>query len=125
MRTPSGSSIHISTNPHGSTRGGRRTVTPAAINRSCSARRSRTWSQGECLPGIAVGSRRDLEKTLSSLVVGPRTVDQLTGQLVSLQVALNADLLDEIDRVVPPGGVVVPYYLDDSFANFRPQPYHR
>lgn len=62
---------------------------------------------------------------MSSLVVGPRTVDQLTGQLVSLQVALHADLLDEIDRVVPPGGVVVPYYLDDSFANFRPQPYHR
>jgi hypothetical protein len=39
-------------------------------------------------------------------------------------VDLEADLLDEVDRIVPPGGVVVPYYLDDSLADFRPYPYH-
>ena len=49
---------------------------------------------------------------------------QLSDQLAALQVQLDDDLLAAIDEVVPPGGVTVPYYLDDSFADFRPQPYH-
>jgi len=51
-------------------------------------------------------------------------VAQLTDQLVALTVHPDDDLLSAIDEVVPPGGVTVPYYLDDSFADFRPQPYH-
>jgi hypothetical protein len=36
---------------------------------------------------------------------------------------ITDDLVRRIDGIVPPGGVTVPYYLDDSFADFRPQPY--
>jgi aryl-alcohol dehydrogenase-like predicted oxidoreductase len=61
---------------------------------------------------------------VASLVIGPRNSQQLLEQLVALEVTLGDDALDEIDRIVPPGGVTVPYYLDDSFADFRPQPYH-
>jgi hypothetical protein len=45
IRTPSGSSIHISVNPHGSVTGSRRMRTPAAASRSYSALTSRTCSQ--------------------------------------------------------------------------------
>jgi aryl-alcohol dehydrogenase-like predicted oxidoreductase len=77
------------------------------------------------IPLIALSLAWTLQRPgVTSLVIGPRTVGQLEGQLASLQVDLEADLLDEIDRIVPPGGVVVPYYLDDSFADFRPHPYH-
>jgi hypothetical protein len=43
--------------------------------------------------------------------------------LAALDVAIDEDLSKRIDEIVPPGGVTVPYYLDDSFADFRPQPY--
>jgi aryl-alcohol dehydrogenase-like predicted oxidoreductase len=61
---------------------------------------------------------------VSSIVVGAKTVAQLNDQLAALDVHPDDDLLAAIDEVVPPGGVTVPYYLDDSFADFRPQPYH-
>jgi aryl-alcohol dehydrogenase-like predicted oxidoreductase len=57
---------------------------------------------------------------VTSLVVGPRNVSQLQNQLAALEVDLDDGLLDEVDRVVPPGGVD----LDDSYADFRPQPHH-
>ncbi len=58
-----------------------------------------------------------------SLVVGPRSAQQFSEQLAALEVTLDEDVLTEIDRIVPPGGVTVPYYLDDDFADFRPHPY--
>ena len=61
---------------------------------------------------------------IASIVLGPRSTEQLTGQLVATEVRLNREMLDRIDAIVPPGHVVVPYYLDDSFADFRPHPYH-
>jgi aryl-alcohol dehydrogenase-like predicted oxidoreductase len=60
---------------------------------------------------------------VATIVLGPRTVDQLDDQLAALDVAIDEELLKRIDEIVPPGGVTVPYYLDDSFADFRPQPY--
>jgi aryl-alcohol dehydrogenase-like predicted oxidoreductase len=60
---------------------------------------------------------------VASLVLGPRTPAQFTAQLAALDVELDATMLDEIDRIVPPGSGTVPYYLDDSFADFRPHPY--
>jgi aryl-alcohol dehydrogenase-like predicted oxidoreductase len=60
---------------------------------------------------------------ITSIVVGPRTIDQLTGQLAALDVSIDGELLARIDQVVPAGGITVPYYLDDSFADFRPQPF--
>jgi aryl-alcohol dehydrogenase-like predicted oxidoreductase len=64
-----------------------------------------------------------LDWVVESIVVGPRTIDQLTGQLAALDVAIDDELLARIDQIVPAGGVTVPYYLDDSFADFRPQPF--
>lgn len=61
---------------------------------------------------------------VASLVVGPRNLEQFKGQLAALDVVLDPDALAAIDRVVPPGGVTVPYFLDDAFADFRPQPHH-
>ena len=60
---------------------------------------------------------------ITSIVLGPRTVDQLTDQLAALEIMINDELSRRIDQIVPPGSVTVPYYLDDSFADFRPQPY--
>ncbi len=60
---------------------------------------------------------------ITSIVLGPRNLDQLTGQLAALDITIDNELSKRIDEIVPPGGVTVPYYLDDSFADFRPQPY--
>jgi len=60
---------------------------------------------------------------ITTIVLGPRTVDQLNDQLAALDVTIDEELSKRIDEIVPPGGVTVPYYLDDSFADFRPQPY--
>jgi hypothetical protein len=55
--------------------------------------------------------------------LGPRNVAQFSDQLTAFNVMITDDLVRRIDGIVPPGGVTVPYYLDDSFADFRPQPY--
>jgi aryl-alcohol dehydrogenase-like predicted oxidoreductase len=60
---------------------------------------------------------------ITSIVLGPRTIDQLDDQLAALDVTVDEELSKRIDEIVPPGGVTVPYYLDDSFADFRPQPF--
>ncbi|WP_426566782.1 aldo/keto reductase [Angustibacter sp. McL0619] len=60
---------------------------------------------------------------VASLVIGPRSVEQLGGLLEAVDVVLAPDVCAAIDEIVPPGGVTVPYYLDDDFADFRPQPY--
>jgi aryl-alcohol dehydrogenase-like predicted oxidoreductase len=60
---------------------------------------------------------------ITSIVLGPRNVDQLNGQLAASGVMITEELTKRIDEIVPPGGVTVPYYLDDSFADFRPQPF--
>lgn len=60
---------------------------------------------------------------VTSVVAGPRSSDQLTGQLAALDVQIDDSLARAVDELAPPGGVTVPYYLDDSFADFRPQPY--
>jgi aryl-alcohol dehydrogenase-like predicted oxidoreductase len=60
---------------------------------------------------------------IASIVLGRRSTEQLANQLVATEVRLNSETLERIDAIVPPGHVVVPYYLDDSFADFRPHPY--
>ena len=42
--------------------------------------------------------------------------------LAALDVTVDEELSKRIDEIVPPGGVTGPY-LDDSFADFRPQRY--
>jgi aryl-alcohol dehydrogenase-like predicted oxidoreductase len=40
---------------------------------------------------------------VTSAIIGPRTMDQLQSQLPAVDVRLDADLLDRIDEIVPPG----------------------
>jgi aryl-alcohol dehydrogenase-like predicted oxidoreductase len=55
---------------------------------------------------------------VSSVVLGARTPDQLDDQLGALDVELTADELARLDAVSPPGRALVPYYLDDDFADW-------
>jgi len=41
-------------------------------------------------------------------IIGPRTMEQLESQLGAVDVTLDADLLDRIDEIVPPGTTVNP-----------------
>ena len=45
---------------------------------------------------------------LTSAIIGPRTPEQLEGLLAGSEVALSDEVLDEIDRIVPPGTEVAP-----------------
>jgi aryl-alcohol dehydrogenase-like predicted oxidoreductase len=40
---------------------------------------------------------------VTSAIIGPRTMEQLTSQLDAVDVTLDAATLDAIDEVVPPG----------------------
>jgi aryl-alcohol dehydrogenase-like predicted oxidoreductase len=40
---------------------------------------------------------------VTSAIIGPRTLEQLDGQLGAAEVSLTADVLDRIDEIVPPG----------------------
>ena len=40
---------------------------------------------------------------ITSAIIGPRTMEQLTSQLPATDVTLTADVLDRIDEIVPPG----------------------
>ena len=40
---------------------------------------------------------------VTSAIIGPRTMEQLTSQLGAADVDLDADVLDRIDEIVPPG----------------------
>jgi hypothetical protein len=56
-------------------------------------------------------------------VLGPRTFEQFQEQLGTLDVTITDEDRARIDRVSPPGRVIVPYYLSDDFADFRPNQY--
>jgi aryl-alcohol dehydrogenase-like predicted oxidoreductase len=52
---------------------------------------------------------------ITSAIIGPRTIDQFTGQLAAADVTLDTDVLDRIDDIVAPGTTVNP--VDNSFDN--------
>ena len=52
-----------------------------------------------------------------SAIIAPRTQDHLTTALAAADVRLTADVLDEIDRIVPPGMT-----LNAADAGYRPPP---
>ena len=56
---------------------------------------------------------------ISSPIIGPRTMPQLEEYLGSMSVTLTPADLEAIDRLVPPGGMVSPFYQ----ADFGPHPY--
>jgi aryl-alcohol dehydrogenase-like predicted oxidoreductase len=43
---------------------------------------------------------------VSSAIIGPRTMDQLTTQLTAGDLVLTPDVLDRIDEIVPPGTTI-------------------
>jgi aryl-alcohol dehydrogenase-like predicted oxidoreductase len=47
---------------------------------------------------------------ITSSIIGPRTLEQLEDNLKALNVELNKDDLTRIDKIVPPGEHVVPFY---------------
>ncbi|MDX1993051.1 MAG: aldo/keto reductase [bacterium] len=53
---------------------------------------------------------------ITSPIIGPRTVEQLTDSLKALEVVLTEDDLNRIDQIAPPGRATLPYYGYDGFA---------
>jgi aryl-alcohol dehydrogenase-like predicted oxidoreductase len=58
------------------------------------------------------------QRAISSPIIGPRTMDQLQEYVGALSVSLSPDDLRQIDELVPPGGMVAPFYE----AEFGPHP---
>jgi aryl-alcohol dehydrogenase-like predicted oxidoreductase len=63
---------------------------------------------------------------VTAAIVGPRTLEQLEGQLGAVDVQLSAEVLDAIDEIVPPGTNLNaadagwrPPWLDDAAARRR------
>jgi len=52
---------------------------------------------------------------ITSAIIGPRTLDQLEGQLAATDVVLEPGVLDRIDEIVAPGTTINP--VDNSFDN--------
>jgi len=64
---------------------------------------------------------------VTSAIIGPRTLEQLTDQLTGASVRLDDDVLDRIDEIVPPGTNVneedagyVPVALAQAWRRRRP-----
>ena len=66
---------------------------------------------------------------VTSAIIGPRTMDQLTDLLAGADVTLGDDVLDRIDQIVPPGVTLNPAdagwqppSLTEAAARRRPEP---
>jgi aryl-alcohol dehydrogenase-like predicted oxidoreductase len=57
---------------------------------------------------------------ITSSLVGARTVSQLQDQLRAVDVRLPVDAVGQLDEISPRGHSIVPYYLDDQLADWRP-----
>lgn len=60
---------------------------------------------------------------VASTVLGARTMRHLEEQLPAARLNLTEDDLSRLDAVATPGRVIVPYYLDDAYQDFRPHQY--
>jgi aryl-alcohol dehydrogenase-like predicted oxidoreductase len=52
---------------------------------------------------------------VTAAIIGPRTLEQLEGQLGAAEVELSTEILDAIDAIVPPGTT-----LNPADAGWRP-----
>ncbi len=52
---------------------------------------------------------------VTSAIIGPRTMDQLTTQLPAADITLPAEVLDRIDQIVAPGTTPNPF--DSAYVN--------
>jgi aryl-alcohol dehydrogenase-like predicted oxidoreductase len=73
-----------------------------------------------CTPAQLALAWAAQHEAVASIVVGARNVAQLGELLGARDIQLTPGERAQLDRVSPPGGVIVPYYLDDGFADFRP-----
>jgi aryl-alcohol dehydrogenase-like predicted oxidoreductase len=73
-----------------------------------------------CTPAQLALAWAAQHESVASIVVGARNVAQLGELLGARDIQITPDERAQLDRVSPPGGVIVPYYLDDGFADFRP-----
>lgn len=74
---------------------------------------------GLTLPHLATAFVRS-HPAVTSVIIGPRTLDQLDSMLEGAEVTLGADVLDRIDAIVPPGTDLNPadnYYLPPALAD--------
>ena len=54
-------------------------------------------------------------RAVTSAIIGPRTIEHLESQLPAADIRLDADLLDRIDEIVPPGTTLNP--IDAGWHN--------
>jgi aryl-alcohol dehydrogenase-like predicted oxidoreductase len=79
---------------------------PLAAQKGCTlSQLALAWVLGQ--PGV------------TSPIVGPRTTEQLKDNLGALEVTLTDDDRKKIDALIPPGGMLAPFYE----ADFGPHPY--
>ena len=74
---------------------------------------------GISLPELAVAFVL-AHPAVTSAIIGPRTMEQLTGQLGAAGIHLSGDVLDAIDTIVPPGTDIVigeAGYLPPTFTD--------
>jgi aryl-alcohol dehydrogenase-like predicted oxidoreductase len=60
---------------------------------------------------------------VTAAIVGPRTMEQLESQLGAVDVELSDEVLDRIDKIVPPGTTISP--IDQGWTNPALQPDRR
>lgn len=68
------------------------------------------------LPHLAIAFAR-AHPAVTSVLIGPRTADQLTGLLAAADIDLTDDVLDRVDAIVPPGTDLDP---EDNYAATPP-----
>ncbi|GAA1152325.1 aldo/keto reductase [Kribbella jejuensis] len=71
---------------------------------------------GLTLPQLATAFVRE-HPAVTSVIIGPRTQDQLESLLTGAEIRLSADVLDRIDELVPPGTELDPA---DNYATTPP-----
>ena len=77
---------------------------PIAAEKGCTlAQLALTWVLGR--PGV------------TSPIIGPRTMEQFEDNLGALEVVLSDDDLSKIDKFIPPGSMVSPFYEADFGPN--------
>jgi aryl-alcohol dehydrogenase-like predicted oxidoreductase len=74
---------------------------------------------GVTLIGLAIGFVLS-HPAITSAIIGPRTMEQLEGQLSGADVVLDDAVLDRIDAIVPPGTTINP--ADNSWSDPLLQP---
>jgi aryl-alcohol dehydrogenase-like predicted oxidoreductase len=80
-------------------------------------------AEKECTPAQLAIAWAAQHEAVASVVLRARNVAHLDELLGAADVRIAADELARLDRLSPPGGVIVPYYLDNGFADFRPHRY--